>query len=456
LLGHLGADACFLLWLNPKNTSYHNLRFFFFKSRTKLEIIPSGFFINHFLKYLDLRISLLVGCNEVALERNAGLKASRFLSNSECLHGNKRIGSYTRKRSNRCYEPAENFGWFAGGSNKSAEVADYARQVKKRIGSILFMPQNPIKRIYFACLIMLVVTVIGTVGYYLLGQSAHNGPPWKIGECLYMTIITLTTVGFGEIIDLTRVPGARTFTIIILLGGLGVAAYFVSTLTAFLVEGELTNVFWRKKMEKQIRKLTGHIIICSDDSTGVAYYVIEELHKTGTPFVLVGKDEQVIKNMQLQFGDFPVVIGDPTHADYLSAAEVQKASGVISVLSDDKDNLCVVVTCRQLNAGLKIISSCRESEFAGKLKLLGSDVVMPNSIGGLRIASQIIRPKVVRYLDLMMRDRDCVVRIEDITLSEKSFLVGKQVRDINFPDFTQLLVLALIRSGHASPIYNPV
>lgn len=303
---------------------------------------------------------------------------------------------------------------------------------------------------------MLAVTVIGTVGYYLLGQHAHPEPPWLLGECFYMTIITLTTVGFGEIIELSQVPGARLFTIIILFGGLGVAAYFVSTLTAFLVEGELTNVFWRKRMEKQIRKLSGHIIVCGDEPTGVSYYVIKELHKTKTPFVLIGKDEEMIRTMQAHFGDFPALVGDPTHADHLLAAEVKKARGVISALVDDKDNLCVVVTCKQLNSLLKLISSCRDSEFAGKLELLGAEVVMPNSIGGLRIASQIIRPLVVRYLDLMMRDKDCVVRIEDITLAARSPLVGKQVRDISFPDFTQLLVLALVRAGTTSPIYNPI
>ena len=270
-----------------------------------------------------------------------------------------------------------------------------------------------------------------------------------------MTIITLTTVGFGEVIELPQVPGARLFTILILFSGLGVAAYFVSTLTAFLVEGELTNVFWRKKMEKQIRKLNGHIIVCGDEATGVGYYVIKELHQTKTPFMLIGKDEQMIRSMQEHFGDFPALVGDPTHADYLLAAGVQKARGVVSALADDKDNLCVVVTCKQLNSRLTLLSSCRDSEFAGKLELLGAEVVLPNSIGGLRIASQIIRPLVVRYLDLMMRDKNCVVRIEDITLAEKSPLVGRQVRDINFPDFTQLLVLALIRAGNPSPIYNP-
>lgn len=166
-------------------------------------------------------------------------------------------------------------------------------------------------------------------------------------------------------------------------------------------------------------------------------------------------DEKLIRTLQSQFGEFPSLTGDPTHADHLLAAGVKQARGVISALVDDKDNLCVVVTYKQLNPRIRLISSCNESEFAGKLELLGAEVVMPNSIGGLRIVSQIIRPRVVQYLDLMMRDKDCIVRIEDITLSDHSPLVGKEVYDINFPDFTQLLVLALIRRESTFPIYNP-
>jgi len=308
---------------------------------------------------------------------------------------------------------------------------------------------------YQAGIFLMFVTLIGTTGYYLLGLLAHENPHWKLGDCLYMTIITLTTVGFSEVIDLTQVPGARFFTIIILLGGLGVAAYFISTLTAFLVEGELTNVFWRKRMEKQIGKLKGHIILCGADRAGAGFYVLRELMKTGVPIVLVEPNEELIRNLQDQLGNFSAVAGDPTHAEFLRSAGVKQAKGVISTLDDDKDNLCVVVTCKQLNPDIKLISSCKDKEFSAKLELLGAEVVMPNSIGGLRIASQIIRPRVVRYLDQMMRDKNCVVRIEDVILSDHSSLIGKPVNEINFPDFPQLLVLAIIKPDNASPVYNP-
>jgi voltage-gated potassium channel len=309
------------------------------------------------------------------------------------------------------------------------------------------------KRSYLAGTLFLAITVIGTLGYYFLGQSSHQQPPWSFADCFYMTAITLTTVGFGEIIDVAKAPGARMFTVFLLLAGLGVAAYFVSTLTAFLVEGELTNVFWRKRMEKKLRTLHDHIILCGAGRVG--YYIMEELRSNHIDYAVVDRDEERIKKFQTKFGDFPAVVGDPTHLKYLQQAGVEKAKGVISTLADDKDNLCVVVTCRQLNDRLHIISTCGDAEFAGKLDLLGADVVMPNAIGGLRMASKMIRPHVVNYLDLMLRDKQCVVRIEDIALGAGSDLIGKPLNAVNFGEFGQLLVLAIVRPRESGPIYNP-
>jgi voltage-gated potassium channel len=309
------------------------------------------------------------------------------------------------------------------------------------------------KRSYLAGTFLLVITAIGTLGYYFLGHCPHPGLPWPLFDCFYMTMITLTTVGFGEVIDVASVPGARLFTVFLLLAGLGVAAYFVSTLTAFLVEGELTNVFWRKKMEKKIRSLTNHIILCGIGRVG--FYIMKELRDNHIEFVVVDADEELIRKQQAKYGEFPAVVGDPTHERYLRQAGVAEAKGVITTLDDDKDNLCVVVTCRQLNDRLHIISSCGKGEFASKLDLLGAEVVMPNAIGGLRIASQMIRPHVVTYLDLMLRDKECVVRIEEVILSEGSNLIGKPLHSIDFDDFGPLLVLAVVKPDSPQPIYNP-
>lgn len=309
------------------------------------------------------------------------------------------------------------------------------------------------QRSYLAGLLLLTVVLIGTGGYYLLGYLAHGRPFWELGDCFYMTVITLTTVGFGELNDLAQVPGARFFTVFILFGGLGIAAYAFSNLTAFLVEGELTNVFWRKKMVKKIRQLSGHLILCGVGRIGCS--IMQELVRTQAPFVVIDVDEKRLRGLQEEYGEFPAVVGDATHAADLHTAGVGTAKGVISTLDDDKDNLCVVVTCRQLNPQLHVISSCKDPEFSGKLELIGAEVVIPSVIGGLRMASQMIRPRVVRYLDRMLRDEQCAVRIEDVTLTGRSNLVGRPLSAIDFDNFGPLLVMAIVRGDGSTTLYNP-
>ena len=309
------------------------------------------------------------------------------------------------------------------------------------------------KSLIIAGSILIGIICLGTFGYYGLAHLAPGNPPWTLSDCFYMTIITLTTVGFGEVIDVANVPGARFFTVFILVCGLGVSAYFISTLTAFLVEGELGNIFWRKKMRKEIEKLANHIILCGGGRVG--HYILEEIKLSGLQFVLIEQDEKRIFELQERYGDFPAMVGDASHDKDLLAAGVRNASGLISALPDDKDNLCVVVTARQLNPGLQIITRCRTGEFSNKLKLLGADVVMPNFIGGLRMASQMVRPKTVYYLDVMLRDKKNIVRIEDVTVTEKSPLAGKEIASINFKDFGNILLLAVMKNGTKQIVYNP-
>lgn len=314
------------------------------------------------------------------------------------------------------------------------------------------MPSSLKKSLLIAGSCLGLIIALGTGGYYFLAMAA-GGPGWPLVDCFYMTIITLTTVGFGEIIEVGAVPGARLFTIFYLMCGLGVSAYFISTLTAFLVEGELKNLFWRAKMKKEIGRMSGHIILCGSGRVG--RYILKELLLTGWQAVLIERKEEKVVELQAEFGDFAALIGDATHEKFLMEAGLERAAGVISALGDDKDNLCVVVSCRHLNPRLHIISRCSDSEFAGKLKLVGAEVVIPNFIGGLRMASQMIRPRVVHYLDAMLRDTECPVRIEEVSIPADSDLVGQQISTIDLQKYGNLLLLAVLEKGSPKARYNP-
>lgn len=302
-------------------------------------------------------------------------------------------------------------------------------------------------------ILLSIVVAIGTFGYYLLAMVHYHEPHWALADCLYMTIITLTTVGFGEVIDLTAVPGSRIFTIVILLSGLGISAYFISTFTAFLVEGELKNVFWRNRMNKDLEKMKDHVILCGVGRVGRD--ILIEFMKTGQPVVVIERNENIIIDYQARFGDFIAVIGDATHEDDLRRAGVNHALGVITTMEDDKDNLCTVVTCRALNPKLRVVTRCSDAEFAGKLKLLGAEVVLPNYIGGLRMASQMVRPRVVKYLDIMLRDKEMIFRIEEFQVLPQSPLIGVKIGALDCRSFGNLLLLAVLHESKVHPIYNP-
>lgn len=305
------------------------------------------------------------------------------------------------------------------------------------------------RRIIIGFISVLMVLFGGATGYYLLGHGS-----WTFDDCLYMTAITLSTVGYGEILDVASVPGARIYTIMLILFGMGVLVYFTSTVVALVVEGEIKRYFWRKRMIKYIEKLKDHIIICGGGTTGI--YVIREFLATRTPFVVIEENEERIQRIISEgTGEFPYIIGDASDDHVLKAAGIHDARGLIAALPEDKENLFVVISARQLNPHLRIVSRGIEQNTAAKLEQVGADsVVSPNRIGGMRMASEMIRPQVVEFLDIMLRDKERNLRVEEATVSSGSRCAGKSLAQAQVNTIADVLVIAA-KHKNGEYVYNP-
>lgn len=295
---------------------------------------------------------------------------------------------------------------------------------------------------------MLLLLSLGTLGYYLIGQGR-----WSLFNCLYMTVLSVTTVGYSEVIPLSKSFLGRPFTLCIMLLSIGINAYFISAITAFFLSEEFEGIWWRRNMERQINKLKDHIVVCGGGETGV--HVIAELHSSGRNVVLIDDDPERARGLQESLGMFPVVIGDAADEVILQKAGIKQAFGLVAVLGSDKDNLFVTITARRMNPRLKIVSKGIEINALDKILRAGADrVVSPNYIGGVRIATEIVRPHVVQFLDLLTHTNDLDLQLEQVDLPLRSPYVGKQLRDTDLRK-KQLLVLAVNSPADDSWTYNP-
>jgi voltage-gated potassium channel len=304
--------------------------------------------------------------------------------------------------------------------------------------------------------LFLAITVFGgAAGYYGIGLRADAG--WSYWDCLYMTVITVTTVGYGETLPgMDVVEYARGFTIVLLLFGTGSIVFFASMITAFIIEGDLKNVLFANKLKKRMRRMKDHVVVCGVGSTG--RNVVEELIKTGTPVIAIDINELELKDIADKHpnAEYSFIVGDATDDDVMAQANLAAARGLVAALSSDKDNLYLTVSGRQDSPGCRIVARCAELSHVDKLKKSGADaVVSPNYIGGLRLVSEMVRPSVVRFLDEMMRDRRAAYRIEEITLGESAANLGSTLRDARVREKFGMTVLAVRNKDGGTWTYNP-
>jgi voltage-gated potassium channel len=303
------------------------------------------------------------------------------------------------------------------------------------------------KQVLFSLLLLIIVVLTAVAVYMWFG-----GPEVTLLDAIYMAVITVSTVGYDEVVSTHAHPGLRLFNIFFILFGIGIMLYVFSASTAFIVEGELNHIFWRRKMQKLIRDMHDHLIVCGAGETGT--YLVKELLKTGNMFVVIDHDEERLQRIS-QLGEVPVLAGEGGDEEVLMAARIQNARGLATVLPEDKDNLLTTVTARLLNPSLRIVARCAEARMAEKLLRHGANAaISPNMIGGLRLASELVRPSVVSFLDVMLRDHSSTVRVEEVGIPDGSSWSGKSLRDLDLQDRYELLPLA-IRKPDGSIKFNP-
>lgn len=236
--------------------------------------------------------------------------------------------------------------------------------------------------------LILAVVATGTIGYHLLEH-------WSLFDSLYMTVITLATIGYGETHPLDL--AGRIFTILLIVFGTGVVGYGLSSLTLMLFQGDLPAYLRKRKMDKIISRLEKHVVICGLSRSGL--YVLDELHRAGHKIVVIEKDASRATQFLTSYGH-PYISGDATEDDNLLAAGITRARALITCLTSDADNAFVTVTARSLNPGLTIVSKAETESARKKLLAVGADhVVIPSYLGGMNMASLVINPQAMHFFE---------------------------------------------------------
>lgn len=299
------------------------------------------------------------------------------------------------------------------------------------------------RKLFQLTLLVLLTLAAGTLGYVWV-----EGWPWFDG--LYMTVITLATIGYGEVRPLDT-PG-RVFTMLLILFGSAVLVYAVSSLASLVIEGQLVRAIRRRAMQKSIDRLDQHHLVCGYGSTG--RYVVEGMLRVGQNFVVIEQD--LARVQALRDRGVLVVEGDATQDETLQRAGIERAAGLVACLHHDADNVFVVLTARELNEKLRIVAKAVDESAQRKLRAVGADgVVLPNFIGGVRMLMELVQPNAITLLDMMLRSPEQTIVSEEIALPHDSRWLGQPLSTLGLNAGEGASLLALQNAGSPQYRFNP-
>lgn len=286
------------------------------------------------------------------------------------------------------------------------------------------------------------ILAFGTVGYHYLEN-------WTLLDGLYMTVITITTIGFKEVHEMG--PSGEVFTMAIIVMGMGMVAYAMVTATRLVVEGELTKILSRRRYMKTIERIRDHFIICGFGRMGS--FVCSQLSERHIPFVVV-ENRPEIQDAAGQAG-YLLVPGDATREETLVSARINEARGLVALLDSDAQNVYVVLSARRLNPNLEIIARAGEEGAAEKLQWAGATrVISPYAIGGMRLVLSILKPKVMNFIEVAMDHKELNIDLEEVVVAKSSPYAGKPLIQTGIRKELNLIIVSVIKSD-GRMVFNP-
>ncbi len=291
--------------------------------------------------------------------------------------------------------------------------------------------------------LIILIIFISTIGFHVIEG-------WSFLDCLYMTVITIFTVGFKEVRVLS--PQGQIFTILVILGGVGTALFAFTKISEIAFEGGI-NKFWRRRrMEKELKNLKNHYIICGHGRMGKI--VRERLEEEKLPFVVIDNKEEQLEDIK-QTNSCLFIEGDAAHEDILTKAGIKKAKGLAALLSTDADNLYLVLSAKLINPSLFILSKAMDEEAERKILQIGANkIVNPHKLSGLKIAQGLIRPTLVDFMDLIIRRKELSLYMEEFAVKKDSQLVNHNLKESDIRRTANVIVVAVKKPGEEL-VFNP-
>lgn len=300
---------------------------------------------------------------------------------------------------------------------------------------------DSLKKVKYSLATLAVLIGGGTLGYSIIED-------WGAFEALYMTVITLATVGYGEVHRLSH--QGQIFTIVLIVFGVGTIAYTIGSMIQFMVEGQLYQLLGRKKVQKQISRLQGHYIICGYGRIGRR--ISHELSAKPIPFIVVENDPK--RCQQLAEDGYLFIEGDAARDEILEQAGIRRAKGLITAVISDSANVFIILTAREINPNLFIMARASEERSEVKLIRAGANkVVSPYTIGASRMAQAILRPSVVDFIDIATGRQHLELQLEEIPVIPESRLVGKNLSESGIRNELGLIIVGIKHDDQM--IFNP-